>query len=294
MKVILALATLALAATPVQPQRCGDALLLYLRDRGGRVIRPAEFESATVSATYTADNVADLVAAAPEIKDLPPRVKSFSVRVVCGMKAAQFRLKYKGEAMTLRVLNVPGDAGHILLEGISFRKGLYEVDLGGRPLRHAQPYQGEGSKAADPADEIAWVVRDSSLRKPSRQQRQTIEQLAKTLADAYAAKAMSKLDAARPYLQGVRIVIQDSLDDDRRQARRVKTLAEAERRLRRLEREDGTPLREARPLARCGRGRCTYNLDGGIDHNHLYITSFTYGYRNRAPYIKTIFLLDGD
>ncbi|HJQ23061.1 MAG TPA: hypothetical protein VKA60_04035 [Blastocatellia bacterium] len=217
---ILALAILILAATPVQPQRCGDALRLYLR-----------------------------------------------------------------------VLNVPGDAGHILLEGISFRKGLYEVDLGGRPLPHAEQYQGEGSKAAD---EIPWVVRDSSLRRPSRQKRQTIEQLAKTLADAYAAKAMGKLDARRPYLRGVRIVIEDSLDEDHRQARRVKTLMEAERWLRGLEREDGTPFREARLLVRCGQGRCTYNLDGGIDHNHLYLERITYGYRNRAPYIKAIFLLDGD
>ncbi|HKQ07845.1 MAG TPA: hypothetical protein VJ464_22145 [Blastocatellia bacterium] len=165
MSLFLLLAMLVLAPPSAHPQRCGDSLLIYLRDRNGRVIAPADFESATVSATYTVDNVENLVDAEPEIKELPPRVKSFSVRAVCGMKSAQFRLRYKGEEMAIRVLNVPGDAGHILLEGIGFRSGAFEVNLGGRPLQNAGRYEGEGSKAADPANEIAWVIKDHSLRR---------------------------------------------------------------------------------------------------------------------------------
>jgi hypothetical protein len=158
-------AMLLLAPPPARPQRCGDSLLIFLRDHEGRVIAPADFESAKVSATYTVDNVANLADAEPDIKELPPKIKSFSVRAVCGMKLAQFRLRYKGEEMTIRVLNVPGDAGHILLEGIGFRSGAYEVDLGGRPLQNVERYEGEGSKAADPADEIEWVIKDHSLRR---------------------------------------------------------------------------------------------------------------------------------
>src|SRR5262245_29681856 len=118
MRVSLIIVLFLLAATKVYPQRCGDSLLLFLHDRAGHVIDPADFESAKVSATYTVVNVANLIDREPEIRELPPKVKSFAVRVECGMKLAQFCLKYKGDEMTIRVLNVPGDALHILMEGI--------------------------------------------------------------------------------------------------------------------------------------------------------------------------------
>lgn len=297
MSVFLLLAMLLLMPPSAHPQRCGDSLLIYLRDRNGRVIAPADFELAKVSATYTVDNVENLVDAEPEIKELPPRVKSFSVRAVCGMKVAQFRLRYKGEEMAIRVLNVPGDAGHILLEGIGFRSGAYEVNLGGRPIQNAERYEGEGSKAADPANEIAWVIKDHSLRRSDTRlaptKRRTIEQLVNALAVVFKAKAMGKLDAAPPYLRGLRIVVEGSLDESRK-SKRVNTLAEAERWLKAMEDEDGTPFRETRPFVGCSKGLCTYDFDGGISHHHLYLKKIAYGYRNRIPYIKTIFLLDGD
>ena len=165
MRISLIIATLLLVASNAYPQRCGDSLLLFLRDRQGRVIAPADFESATVSAIYTVDNVSNLTDAAPKIRELPPGVKSFSVRAECGMKRAQFRLKYRGDEMTIRVLNVPGDALHILMEGIRFRKGVFAVDLGNRPMKNVEKYEGAGSKAADPADEIRWVIRDRALRR---------------------------------------------------------------------------------------------------------------------------------
>jgi hypothetical protein len=165
MRIPLILSLLLFVAPNAHPQRCGDSLLLYLRDRDGRVIAPANFESARVSATYTMDNIRNLVDREPEIRELPPGVKSFSVRVECGMKLAQFQLTYKGERMTIRVLNVPGDARHILMEGIFFHKGMFEVDLGNRPLKNVEEYAGVGRKAEDPANEIGWVIREKSLKK---------------------------------------------------------------------------------------------------------------------------------
>jgi hypothetical protein len=165
MRSLLLIVFLLITTPPASSQRCGDSLLLFLRDANGRVIRPSEFESATVSATYTVDNVATLVDAQPGIRALPPGIPSFSVRAECGMKTAQFRLRYRREEMTLRVLNVPGDAGHILLEGITFRKGVYQVDLGGRPMRNVEAYTGDGSKADYPENEVRWVIRDQSLKK---------------------------------------------------------------------------------------------------------------------------------
>jgi hypothetical protein len=165
MKILLLVAVLLSAAIPARPQRCGDSLLLFLRDRSGHVIAPSDFESATVSATYTVDNVSELIDAQPSLMELPSGIQIFSVRAECGIKRAQFQLKYKGETMTIRVLNVPGDVLHILMEGIVFRKGSYQVDIGNRPLKNVEQYKGEGSHDIDMNEQIRWVIKDESLKK---------------------------------------------------------------------------------------------------------------------------------
>ena len=163
MRFLLVITILLLAATAAYPQRCGDSLLLYLRDQNGKVIAPSDFSSAKVSASYTVEN-ADLADAEPQIKELPQAIKAFSVRTVCGMKRAEFRLKNNGQEMTIRVLNVPGDAGHILMDGIVFRKGTYEVDLGNRPMQNVESYEGPADPTGN-GDEIKWVIKDKSLKK---------------------------------------------------------------------------------------------------------------------------------
>jgi hypothetical protein len=165
MKFLPLIPILFLATTNISAQRCGDSLLIYLRDQNGQVIAPSAFESVKVSATYTVDNVTNLIDAEPTINELVHGVKSFAVRAECGMKLAQFQLKYKGDEMTIRVLNVPGDAQHILLERILFEPGKFEVDLGGRPLQNVETYQGAESKADDPANEIKWSIKDNALKK---------------------------------------------------------------------------------------------------------------------------------
>jgi hypothetical protein len=35
-------------------------------------------------------------------------------------------------------------------------------------------------------------------------------------------------------------------------------------------------------------------MDGGINHNNLYLKRITYGVSNGCPYLKTIYILDGD
>jgi hypothetical protein len=97
----------------------------------------------------------------------------------------------------------------------------------------------------------------------------------------------------------VRIVIENSgadiaVDPNSEYERKVfKTFGEFGRWLKSQETEDGLPFRVTMPLVGCKRGLCTYNFDGGIDHNLLYLQKISYGYRNRRPYIKTIFLLAG-
>jgi hypothetical protein len=149
-----------------------------------------------------------------------------------------------------------------------------------------------------PAFALILVIFSLPAQAQSPSGKQTLGKLEDSLAVAFMAKELGKLDARRPYFGRVKIVIEHSLagddDKDRFEIKAFKTLASAEQWLNSREREDGTPFRESRDLLRCRSGLCTYNLDGGIGHNHLYLKKFTYAYRNGRPYIKTIFLLDGD
>ncbi|MDT5063547.1 MAG: hypothetical protein QOH63_4006 [Acidobacteriota bacterium] len=126
----------------------------------------------------------------------------------------------------------------------------------------------------------------------------TIDQLVKTLAEAYTSKSLGSLDAEHPYLGKLKIVIEHSLADDtaknRFEIKEFKTLGKGEQWLRSRERGDSAPSRETRPLLGCKKGVCAYDFNGGILHNQLYLRKIAYGYRSGRPYIKTIFLLDGD
>jgi hypothetical protein len=126
--------------------------------------------------------------------------------------------------------------------------------------------------------------------------KESIEKLEDAFSIAYTSDNLGTLDAKRPSWGNVRIVIEYPLAEDPRDRyeRRVfKTFGKIGRWLKSKEREDGTPFRVSMPLAGCKRGLCTYDFNGGIDHNHLYIDKISYGYRNGHPYIKTIFLLAG-
>jgi hypothetical protein len=126
---------------------------------------------------------------------------------------------------------------------------------------------------------------------------QPIEDLVKAVAEGFETKTMRSLDAQKPYAGRVRIVIEHSLapddDKDRFVIRSFTSLARAERWLKRRE-HDEMPSRDTKPLVRCAKGVCTYNFDGGIVHNTLYLKKITYGSRGGCTYIKTICLLDGD
>ena len=127
--------------------------------------------------------------------------------------------------------------------------------------------------------------------------KQPIKTLVEAFAESFANKMMDTLDADRPYVGRFTIRIEHSLADDddpqRFEVRRFSSFARAERWFKSREIE-GLPGRYTRPVERCYRGVCSYNLDGGINHRSLYLTKITYGIRNGCPYIKTIYILDGD
>jgi hypothetical protein len=127
--------------------------------------------------------------------------------------------------------------------------------------------------------------------------KQSIEDLAKAVAEAYETKTLGTLDTQKPYSGRVRIVIEHSLADDNDKGRfvirSVVSLAKAEAWLKSREHEE-MPGRRSMPFQKCSKGVCTYNFEGGILHNTLYLKKITYGIRNGCPYLKTIYLLDGD
>jgi hypothetical protein len=127
--------------------------------------------------------------------------------------------------------------------------------------------------------------------------KQSIQDLVKAFAESFAEKKMDQLDANRPYVGTIRIVIEHSLADDndpkRFNVKRFRSFAAAEKWFKSQEIE-GMPGRNTRPVIKCAKGVCSYNSEGGILHNNLYLTKITYGVRNGCPYIKTIYLLDGD
>ncbi|HKP39265.1 MAG TPA: hypothetical protein VJT71_20575 [Pyrinomonadaceae bacterium] len=144
---------------------------------------------------------------------------------------------------------------------------------------------------------IALILSVSSLSNAKPCKKQSIQDLVKAFAQSFEEKAMGSLDADRPYVGTVRIVIEHSLADDndphRFNVRRFKSLALAEKWFKTHEIE-GMPGRNIRPLLKCAKGVCSYNSEGGILHNNLYLTKITYGIRGGCPYLKTIYLLDGD
>ncbi len=142
---------------------------------------------------------------------------------------------------------------------------------------------------------ILFVI-SSSAEAQSSAQKKALVRLDEELSVAYMSKDLGRLDASRQHNGRVRVVIEHSLGTGAGQfeSRVFGTFGAVERWLKSREREDGTPIRETRDLIRCSRGICTYDFDGGILHNHLYIRKLAYGLRNGRPYIKTMFLLDGD
>jgi hypothetical protein len=144
----------------------------------------------------------------------------------------------------------------------------------------------------------SWEVENASSGSESTTAGSAIEQLVASLAEAYTSKSLGKLDAQRPYVGRFRIVVENSLAEpnakDRFEIRTFNTLARAEQWLRSQETSDDTPSRQTKPLKKCARGVCTYDFDGGISHNQLYIKKVTYGITRGRPYFKTIYLLDGN
>lgn len=125
----------------------------------------------------------------------------------------------------------------------------------------------------------------------------SVQKLARDLAAAYEDKKLGSLDAKKPYRGTFKIVIEHSLAGDEEPGRFVtrtfSSMKKAERWLR-SRTTQGLPNRQSRKFKACGTSVCSYDFEGGILHNQLYLKKFTFGKSGGKYYIKTIYLLDGD
>jgi hypothetical protein len=145
---------------------------------------------------------------------------------------------------------------------------------------------------------LALVLLASGLAEAqSKCKKQPIKTLVESFAESFSNKTMATLDKDRPYVGRFTIRIEHSLADDndpeRFEVRRFSSFARAEQWFKSREIE-GLPGRNTRPLLKCAKGVCSYSSEGGLLHNNLFLTKVTYGVRNGCPYIKTIYVLDGD
>jgi hypothetical protein len=123
-------------------------------------------------------------------------------------------------------------------------------------------------------------------------QTQTIQELAKAVATAWGEGNLGSLDAGRPYVGSVKVVVEGTVGEPPMIWRKTfRTLAQVDRWFKGRERADG-PGRNIGQLQQCSKGVCTFEQEGML-HNNLYLKKITYGMRRGKPYIKAIHIEDG-
>lgn len=138
------------------------------------------------------------------------------------------------------------------------------------------------------------VARDAAQsRAHLSPQTRNIQQLVNAVAKAWGDGNLGSLDASRPYVGTVRVIVEGQVGEPPNVERRsFKTLAQIDRWFKSNERADG-PKRNVGPLKKCSKGVCSFELVG-MNHNNLFLEKITYGMRKGQPYIKAIYIADGN
>jgi len=124
----------------------------------------------------------------------------------------------------------------------------------------------------------------------------SIDQAQAAVAEAYKSKTLGTLDKQKLISGSLLVVIEHSLGGGKGQfvRKRFKTFAQLDGWLKKRETDEGAPFRQLMPLKKCAKGRCSYNFDGGILHNQLYLHDLYYSFRNGRLNVVKLHLLDGD
>ena len=133
---------------------------------------------------------------------------------------------------------------------------------------------------------------DERARAHRMPQTQSIRELADTAAKAWGEGNLGSLDASRPYVGSVKVIVEGTVGEPPMIWRKTfRTLAQVDRWFKSRERAEG-PARNIGQLKQCSKGVCTFEQEGML-HNNLYMKKITYGMRKGKPYIKAIYIEDG-
>jgi hypothetical protein len=127
--------------------------------------------------------------------------------------------------------------------------------------------------------------------------KQTDAEIAKAVSKAFVGKNLGSLDANRLSKTAITVKIENSLVGDGEKGQFVtksfKSLKAAENWFTKRE-IDELPGRNSFTFVSCKKGNCTFKSEGLL-HNNLYLKRVTLGYtKEKCPYIKSIYIVDGN
>jgi hypothetical protein len=146
---------------------------------------------------------------------------------------------------------------------------------------------------------VTIFITSAAIMGQSDSSQKAVHELQQKVAAAYKTNNLTSLDGKHLFAASVRVVIEHSIAEGKNgdaliESRQFTNVAAIDKWLKKRREDDDTPFNETMPLLRCRQGRCAYNFDGGILHNHLYLHDLYYTVRNGKPYVTRIHLLDGD
>ena len=122
---------------------------------------------------------------------------------------------------------------------------------------------------------------------------QTIQELVNAVAKAWSEGNLGSLDAGRPYVGSVKVIVEGTVGEPPViQRKTFKKLAQVDQWFKSRETADG-PGRNIGTFQQCSKGVCTFEQEGML-HNNLYLQKITYGMSKGKPYIKAIYIEDGN
>lgn len=144
---------------------------------------------------------------------------------------------------------------------------------------------------------LAFVCLTITVQAQNSCQKQSIHQLATNLANAFEAKNLGNIDATRPFLKQIVVRTENSLSADgetgQYEYKKLKSFTQFEKWLK-SGAVEGFPNRASYPVKSCQKGICTYKMQGLL-HNTLFLQKISYSYKkDGCPYIKSVFLIDGN
>jgi hypothetical protein len=124
------------------------------------------------------------------------------------------------------------------------------------------------------------------------QSQTNLRRMADQVSTAFSLGNMKSLDSKRLRRGQIAVTVENSGGEVEFEYYRFSSFAAVDRWLKKHEIDD-LPEKIGWPLVGCKKGTCEFFQDGGISHNHLYLTKVTYGHRNNRLYVTGIQLLAG-